>query len=95
MIFEKDQHCLDEHLSLQHIIDWQALQLAFKKQDTLGRINVAKIHHKLWPTMVALENRRAGISGIRPRCKNEKEIVSHAFQCPHRSSTSAFREAIR
>ena len=78
----------------QHIIDWQALQLAFKKQDTLGRINVAKILHNLWPTMAALENRKTGVSGICPRCKNKRETVSHVFQCTHRSSTSAFREAI-
>jgi len=78
----------------QHIIDWQAIQLAVKKQDTLGKINVAKILHNLWPTMAALEDRGTGVSGICPRCKNTRETVSHVFQCTHRSSTSAFREAI-
>ena len=79
---------------LQHIIDWPALKLAFKNQDTLGKISSTKILHGLWPTMEKLEDRNMGVKSVCPRCKQFKETILHVFQCSARSSKSAFRESI-
>ena len=78
----------------QHIIDWQALHLAFKQQDTLGKINATKILHSLWPTMLTLKDRNTGVSGLCPRCKRNQETIQHVFQCETRPAVSAFRESI-
>jgi len=82
---------LHEH---QHIIDWAALRLAIQSHDTMGRINVSKIIHGLWPTMEVLQDRNTGVTGICPRCKQCAETVPHVYQCTDRRSKAGFREAI-
>jgi len=70
--------------NFHHVVDWQALvKLAFKHQDTLGKINTTKILHDLWPTMTKLENRKTGVSNVCPRCK--KESRNHSTCIPVRS----------
>jgi len=87
--------CRDIKHESQHIVDWQALRLAFKNRDTMGRINATRIiHDLLWPTMEKLQNRKTGISNICPRCQKSIENVRHVFQCSARSSQAAFRESI-
>jgi len=82
------------NLEHQHIIDWPAIRLAVKKQDTLGKINSTKILHSLWPTMSVLKSRNNGVSGLCPHCNKCAETPSHVYQCTNRSSTTAFKEAI-
>jgi len=74
----------------QHIIDWSAFRLAFKNLDTLGRINVAKVVHNLWPTMSVLKDRKMGVTGMCPRCNRSQETVQHVYRCTSQNAQSGF-----
>jgi len=80
--------------SLQHMVDWTALKLAFKQSDLNEKFSATKIMHELWPTAKILSDRDTSLSSTCLRCNKSIENHQHIFQCACRQSKSAFRTSL-
>jgi len=80
--------------SIQHVINWEAFQQAFKKLNLNEKSTTTKIVHQMWPTQTVLNDRKRGVRALCLRCKNCDEDFDHVFQCRQVGSMSAFRNAI-
>jgi len=88
--------------SQMETIEWEGIDVAFRKLPAVDKISRMKIMHKSLPVRALLNTRNGPNSAQCPRCDRRVETYTHIFQCTcpqnksnHRQCMKKFRDSLR
>ena len=80
-------------IQLEHI-EWEGLEIAYRKLSGSEKISRMKIMHKCLPTRSVLSSRDGSPSPICVRCEKQHETFIHIFQCKCQQNKANHRQCI-
>jgi len=75
-------------------IEWEGIEVAFRKLPEKDKISRMKIMHKYLPTRSLLYSRDDSTSSTCVRCENQSETFQHIFQCKCRQNRANHRKCV-
>ena len=75
-------------------IEWEGLEIAFRKLSGSEKISRMKVMHKCLPTRLVLSSRDDSPSPVCVRCDTQNETFIHIFQCKCRQNKANHRQCV-